>query len=118
MEFSVEDYIKKQMDAVDKAFRDMIGSSDSVADEDEPPDVPKRVTSIPEGFKIFECENGKKYCGRENACWFCEHLDDVIFDYTHGPYLLHCGIDKDPEIGTSGECDSFEYIKRDWEVEV
>ncbi len=41
------------------------------------------------------------------SCLFCEHCTDVIFDYTHGPYMFTCVADCDTGIGMNGACESF-----------
>lgn len=41
-------------------------------------------------FKYFKCENGRFYLLPKNHCAFCEYCTDIIYDYTHGPYMFHC----------------------------
>ena len=39
----------------------------------------------------------------DDACPFCVHCSDFFYDYTHGPYLILCDIDKSEGNGTC-EC--------------
>lgn len=55
----------------------------------------------------------------EKCCLFCKHRDQVVYDYTNGPYMFFCDIhiakDEDDgelkyttELGPIGECSDFE----------
>ena len=53
----------------------------------------------------------------ERSCVFCKNCDDILYDFTNGPYMFHCL--KDPtgemiltERGACGEC---EYFNDNWE---
>lgn len=49
------------------------------------------------------------------SCFFCQHLTDIWWDYTNGPYMFMCekrqmteDSDEDPiEIGMHGNCPDF-----------
>ena len=57
--------------------------------------------------KRFECDD-YACMAHPNGCFFCEHLDDVFWDYTHGPYKFFCdqGISEEDikEKGLLGQC--------------
>lgn len=33
-------------------------------------------------------------CKHDKLCVFCEHCTDVFWDYTNGPYMLFCDLDR------------------------
>ena len=45
----------------------------------------------------------------ETSCLFCDHCTDVFWDFTHGPYMFVCELDRDTIRGIEGSCDAFEY---------
>ena len=47
--------------------------------------------------------------GSSERLFFCEHLDDVFWDYTHGPYMFFCeqGEDDMTSKGLLGQCQHF-----------
>ncbi len=45
--------------------------------------------------KLFECENNRVYSFPVNHCVFCKHCDDIIYDYSNGPYMFFCELDKE-----------------------
>lgn len=47
-----------------------------------------------EETKIFTCENGRRYRAPANHCLFCEHCTDIVYDYTHGPYMFCCELNE------------------------
>ena len=53
------------------------------------------------GCFIVKCENDKD-------CLFCKNCSDVLFDYTHGPYMTLCRLGKDTH---QENCDRFEDIE-------
>lgn len=36
----------------------------------------------------------KVKCKYDKLCVFCEHCTDVFWDYTNGPYMLFCDLDR------------------------
>lgn len=44
------------------------------------------------------------------SCFFCQHLTDIFYDYTNGPYGFVCNrkTEADVETGMIGECKCFE----------
>lgn len=48
-------------------------------------------------MRIFNCENGSQYVCPDKACVFCDHCTDIFYDYTHGPYLICCELNKHPD---------------------
>lgn len=44
---------------------------------------------------------------QDTSCLFCDHCTDIIYDYSHGPYMFFCDIDKDTHTGMEGACESF-----------
>lgn len=45
------------------------------------------------------------------SCFFCQHLTDIFYDYTNGPYGFVCNLEGDIETGMRGVCDNFEEEK-------
>lgn len=41
------------------------------------------------------------------SCFFCQHLTDIFYDYTNGPYGFVCNLDGDIETGMRGVCRDF-----------
>ena len=41
--------------------------------------------------------------------FFCQHLTDIFYDYTHGPYMFvcNCRVEVDIETCMTGECPDF-----------
>ena len=37
----------------------------------------------------YECDD-YACMAHPNGCFFCEHLTDVFWDFTHGPYMFFC----------------------------
>lgn len=64
----------------------------------------KKIDYIPEGYEVWEAITGKKYAVRINSCFFCEHNTDIFVDYTNGPYMLFCDLDRDTDAGCNGKC--------------
>ena len=60
-------------------------------------------------MKEFKCENGKTYLFSSNHCVFCEHCTDIFYDYTHGPYMYICELQKK----YVNNCDKFEKERED-----
>lgn len=58
--------------------------------------------------KNFHCENGAIYSAPEKCGLFCKHCTDIVYDYTHGPYMLMCESHDTDEACWEGECDLFE----------
>lgn len=56
----------------------------------------------------------RSYMAHPRACFFCKHLENVVWDYTHGPYMFFCEkYREDPdgeytERGLKGECPDFQ----------
>lgn len=44
---------------------------------------------------------------RPQSCFFCDHLTDILYDYTNGPYGFACDLDGDIETGMRGSCQNF-----------
>lgn len=61
----------------------------------------------------YKCEH-YNLKAHPKACFFCDHLTDIIFDYTNGPYMFFCDKyidDPDGEYisrGMRGECPDFQ----------
>lgn len=60
-----------------------------------------------EATREFKCENGKIYLAHPKSCLFCDNCTDMLYDYTHGPYLFHCEHGLDTHEGIQGNCTSF-----------
>lgn len=69
------------------------------------------INHVPEGWKIYELSDGRKYVARKNSCLFCSHCSDIFYDYTNGIYMLICDIEKNIEKGMSGKCKDFKEVK-------
>lgn len=41
------------------------------------------------------------------SCFFCDHLTDIFWDYSHGPYMFFCEIEQDTDTGICGKCKQF-----------
>lgn len=41
------------------------------------------------------------------SCFFCQHLTDIFYDYTNGPYGFVCDLEGDIETGMHGVCPDF-----------
>lgn len=54
---------------------------------------------------IFKSENGFSYDFPENHCIFCKHCTGIIYDYTNGPYMFFCELEKE----SYATCNSFSY---------
>lgn len=56
----------------------------------------------------YECDD-YACMAHPNGCFFCEHLDDVFWDYTHGPYMFICeqGEEDMTPKGLLGQCQHF-----------
>ena len=50
------------------------------------------------GVMVVKCKNDKD-------CLFCKNCSDIFYDYTNGPYMVICRLDKDTH---QNNCDSFE----------
>ena len=57
-------------------------------------------------FRKYECEY-YSVMARPTSCFFCDHCTDIWFDYTNGPYMFYCDIDKNTAEGIAGKCKSF-----------
>jgi len=62
-------------------------------------------------FKLFECANGRTYQAPDKSCCFCKHCTDIFYDFTHGPYLFMCEMDRDAEKAFENKCANFEEEK-------
>lgn len=68
----------------------------------------EKIDHIPKGYKKFYLRAANKvYLARERSCLFCKYCDDIIWDYTNGPYLVSCEKYKDIETGLKGKCKYF-----------
>ena len=67
----------------------------------------------------YRFEPGYSIWAPEKCCLFCKNRDNVLYDYTNGPYMFFCDIhiakDEDDgelkyttELGPIGECPDFE----------
>lgn len=56
-------------------------------------------------FKLMGC--GLRGKAPEKSCLFCDHMTDVFWDYTNGPYCFICDIKRDTSAGYCGECPHF-----------
>lgn len=74
--------------------------------------------------KLFKCANGHLYKCPENSCVFCIHCTDIFYDYSHGPYMAFCDLDKDESseynyfenckhFEEDPECDTTIYVEED-----
>lgn len=62
--------------------------------------------------KVYEC-NEYKCDAHPRGCFFCKHSTDVWWDFTTGPYMIICELQKEndqdmPTFGCCGECKHFE----------
>ena len=57
-------------------------------------------------MRIFKWANGSEYVCSDTACVFCDHCTDIIFDYTHGPYLILCEV-PDHDCHNGAGCEHF-----------
>lgn len=70
-----------------------------------------------EGKRKYVVEPGFTIWAPERSCLFCRKCDDIIWDYTNGPYCFFCEEDTDgakdlTERGCIGGC---EYFIEDYE---
>lgn len=62
--------------------------------------------------KVYECDEYK--CdAHPRGCLFCKHSTDICWDFTNGPYMVICELQKEndqdmPTSGCIGECEYFE----------
>lgn len=62
--------------------------------------------------RVYECDEYK--CdAHPRGCFFCKHITDVWWDYTNGPYMIMCELQKEdeqdlPTYGCFGECKHFD----------
>ena len=56
-------------------------------------------------FKLMGC--GCRGKAPEHSCLFCEHMTDVFWDYSNGPYRFYCELDKDTGKGACGVCEFY-----------
>ena len=58
--------------------------------------------------KLYKCDNGRLYKLPEKCCIYCKHCSDILYDYSHGPYMMFCDC-KEPaeDANTSGSCNEF-----------
>lgn len=66
-----------------------------------------------EGRHKYVVEPGFTIWAPEKSCLFCRKCDDIIWDYTNGPYCFFCEEDVNcekelTEKGAIGECEYFE----------
>ena len=71
--------------------------------------------------KLWEASDGLgPYCWcPAKSCVFCNHCTDIYYDYSNGPYMFACELDKDKsaddyfqiEKGVIGKCEYFIEIK-------
>ena len=56
----------------------------------------------------YECDD-YACMAHPNGCFFCEHLTDVFWDYTCGPYMFFCeqGEEDMTPKGLLGQCQHF-----------
>lgn len=80
-----------------------------------------REHTLPDGTviiqKLWEASDGLGphcWCPAE-SCVFCDHCTDIYYDYSNGPYMFACELDKDKsaddnfqtEKGVIGKCEYF-----------
>ena len=74
-----------------------------------------------EGRHKYVVESGFTIWAPEKSCLFCRKCDDIIWDYTNGPYCFSCEEDVDgkkdlTEKGAIGECkyfkENYEYVDK------
>lgn len=66
-----------------------------------------------EGRHKYVVEPGFTIWAPEKSCLFCRKCDDIIWDYTNGPYCFFCEKDADgkkelTERGAIGKCEYFD----------
>lgn len=61
---------------------------------------------VKDGYRLFFADDGWVYEYPEKHCAFCKHCKDFFFDYTNGPYMFLCDLEKAYE-----GCDAFEEEK-------
>ena len=75
------------------------------------------IDHIPDGFVIVKMAGGCEYCVRKKSCFdHCQHLTDIFWDWTNGPYLIVCEVwkEQDPEYpATHGVCGDCTYYKKE-----
>lgn len=70
----------------------------------------EKIDHIPKGYRKFYLRAaGKIYIAPEKCCLFCKHCDDIVWDYTNGPYMVHCDKEMDYNKGFAGKCCKFRY---------
>lgn len=65
------------------------------------------IDYVPDGFKLFEMECGRKFVARENSCLFCNNCTDIFYD-SSGIYMIMCEKYLDTEKGIGGNCEEWE----------
>lgn len=56
--------------------------------------------------KAYECDFYRAIAP-STSCLFCEHCDDVFWDYSNGPYMFICDACADTSAGAMGSCGAF-----------
>lgn len=67
----------------------------------------------PDG-RLYQCEFYSVWADKR-SCFFCDHLTDIWWDYTNGPYMFRCARGHDDALadpdgirrGMRGECPDF-----------
>lgn len=68
---------------------------------------PTFQSNNPEWTRTYECDEYK--CkAHPRSCFFCDHCSDIVYDYTHGPYMFGCMcMEASTEEGIEGKCKHF-----------
>jgi hypothetical protein len=67
-----------------------------------------RIYIIHDVFRDIEVK-----CKYDNLCVFCQHCTDVLWDYTNGPYMVFCDLNR-PEVESQNEkqtCTEFKDVE-------
>jgi len=55
----------------------------------------------------FKCDDGNTYMCHPRSCFFCDHCEDILYDFTNGPYSFLCEESEDIDQGLQGKCEKF-----------
>lgn len=72
--------------------------------------IKPKVLDADKEYKFYECK-WYKILTPTDSCYFCEHLTDIWWDYTNGPYMFACDIVGDVGEGLKGNCGQFKEEK-------
>lgn len=63
---------------------------------------------VQEHTRIFHGP-GYTVAAHPKSGFFCQHLTDIFYDYTHGPYMFvcNCRVEVDIETCMTGKCPDF-----------